>query len=177
MNEQQMSEPRHLVAVIDGQPVTTTTAIAEGVGRPHHGVIQLARQYQNDLERFGGVAFETRPFMTPGGQQKQEVAILNERQATLLLSYMRNTNVIRAFKIALVESFFAMAEELRSQKKDAEPDRRRRRFQRRPQPAGGCRYLIRQGLCQLGDLLLLRQRLTVAGRPGFAHAALGPRQP
>ncbi len=87
--------------------------IAEGAGRPHHGVIQLVRQYQADLERYGLVAFEMRPRLEgKHGGGDTEFAHLNERQATLLLSYMRNTDVIRAFKMAMVDAFFAMAEEI-----------------------------------------------------------------
>ncbi|MCL2790099.1 MAG: Rha family transcriptional regulator [Desulfobulbus sp.] len=110
MNDQTKPETNVLVTRIGDQPCTTTLIIAKGVGRPHHGVIQLVRQHQRDFEQFGGVAFEMRPFMTAGGEQKQEYAILNERQATLLLTYMRNSQVVRKFKIALVLAFFAMAE-------------------------------------------------------------------
>jgi phage regulator Rha-like protein len=48
-----------------------------------------------------------------GAGQKTEYAALNERQATLLLSYMRNVEVIRSFKIKLVKKFYEMAEEIR----------------------------------------------------------------
>lgn len=115
MNQQQSPESRHLVAVIDGKPVTTTLAIAEGVGRPHHGVIQLVRQHQADFEEFGPLAFEMRmgEALPQGGYGKAtEFALLNQHQATMLLTYMRNTDVIRKFKIALIKAFFAMAEEL-----------------------------------------------------------------
>lgn len=33
---------------------------------------------------------------------------LNEQQATLLLTYLRNTTVVRAFKVALVKAFYKM---------------------------------------------------------------------
>ncbi|MFO7753182.1 MAG: Rha family transcriptional regulator, partial [Desulfobacteraceae bacterium] len=64
-------------------------------GNQHHAVIQLVRNYKEDLEDFGRVAFEMRPFHTEGGIQKREVALLNEHQATLLLTYMKNTESIR----------------------------------------------------------------------------------
>lgn len=37
---------------------------------------------------------------------------LNEQQATLLMTYLRNTDVVRAFKKELVRQFFAMRKEL-----------------------------------------------------------------
>lgn len=92
-----------------GTPVTNTLAIAEGTGNDHASVIKLVRTYQTDLEEFGGVGFEIRPFETPGGAQKREVAILNEQQSTLLLTYMRNSDIVRKFKKALVKAFFEMA--------------------------------------------------------------------
>ena len=109
---------QELVTIVNNELFTDTLAIAHGVNRPHHGVIQLARQYQVDLEEFGRVAFKMRPFETAGGQQERAIAMLNERQATLLLSYMRNTDIIRKFKITLVKAFFAMAEELEAARSD-----------------------------------------------------------
>ena len=95
--------------------VTTTTAIAEGTGNQHKAVIQLVRNYADDLDTFGRVAFEMAPFETNGGTQYREVAYLNEHQATLIMTYMRNTEVIRKFKVRLVKTFYDMAEELRRQ--------------------------------------------------------------
>ncbi|MCK9505889.1 MAG: phage regulatory protein/antirepressor Ant [Porticoccaceae bacterium] len=92
-----------------GLPVTTSLAIADGVGNPHKSVLQLIRQNTSDLEEFGRVAFEMRPFETAGGTQNREVAILNEQQSTLLLTYMRNNDVVRAFKKRLVKAFFELA--------------------------------------------------------------------
>ncbi|WP_375660418.1 Rha family transcriptional regulator, partial [Bartonella sp. CL74QHWL] len=83
-----------------GIAVTTSLKIAEGVGNKHKTVIQLVRQNIKDFEELGRVAFEMLPFETKGGIQKREVAILNESQATLLMTYMRNNGTVRAFKKA-----------------------------------------------------------------------------
>lgn len=99
-----------LVVMTDsGMPVTTTLAIADGTDAQHKNVMELVRTYLADLEEFGGVAFETRPFETPGGIQRREVAVLNEQQSTLLLTYMRNSEIVRKFKKALVKAFFDLA--------------------------------------------------------------------
>jgi hypothetical protein len=103
-----------LVTIVHGEAVTDTLAIAQGVKSEHRAVIQLTRNYKQDLEDFGRVAFEMRPFETKGGQQTREVALLNEHQATLLLTYMKNTEVIRRFKKALVQAFFQMAQMLQA---------------------------------------------------------------
>ena len=100
-----------LVMQKDNDIITTSLAIAEGTKNQHKNVIEMVRKYSDDLSGFGRVAFETRPFDTPGGTQSRELAILNEPQATLLLTYMSNSRVVRQFKRALVHAFF----ELRSQ--------------------------------------------------------------
>lgn len=94
-----------------GCPVTTSLAIAEGVGNPHSSVIKLIRQNTSDLEEFGGVGFEIQPFETSGGTQQREIAYLNEQQSTLLMTYMRNNDVVRAFKKQLVKAFFELAQQ------------------------------------------------------------------
>lgn len=98
-----------IVTIINDTPVTTSLAIAEGTDVEHKAVIQLVRSYQNDLEEFGRVTFEMRPFETAGGVQQREIAILNEQQSTLILTYMRNSEIVRTFKKRLVKSFYELA--------------------------------------------------------------------
>lgn len=71
-----------LVALSQGQPVTTSLAIAEGVGNPHSSVIKLIRQNTSDLEEFGNIGFEIQN-STSGAGRPTEYAILNEQQSTL----------------------------------------------------------------------------------------------
>ena len=102
-----------IVSVNNGQVVTTSIAIADGTGVQHKNVLELVRAYIADLQDFGRVAFETRTFETTGGSQQREIAVLNEQQSTLLLTYMRNSDIVRTFKKALIKEFWRMAEELR----------------------------------------------------------------
>lgn len=94
-----------LTFIVNGDAVTTTLAIAEGTENQHKNVLSLVRTYLVDLQDFGRVAFETRPLETAGGVQNQEIATLNEQQATLLLTYMRNSVIVRQFKRRLVKAF------------------------------------------------------------------------
>ncbi len=110
-----------LIAIHDGAPTTTSKTIADGTNNSHKAVIQLARKYQPDLEEFGQLTFEMGVESRHGAGQKTEIAILNERQATLLLSYMRNTPTIREFKKRLVKAFYEMAEELKGQQGQIPP--------------------------------------------------------
>ncbi|MCK2042541.1 Rha family transcriptional regulator [Chromohalobacter sp. TMW 2.2308] len=101
-----------VIAGESGELLTTTAAIAEGIERDHASVIRLVREHQDDLEDFGRVGFEIVPLTTAGGTQRREVARLNEPQATLLLTFMRNNEIVRAFKKRLVRTFFEMRDQL-----------------------------------------------------------------
>jgi phage regulator Rha-like protein len=98
-----------LVFMSAGHAVTTTLAIAEGTNNEHASVISLVRKYQTDLEEFGLVDFKSE---STGGRPT-EYAILSELQSTLLLTYLRNSDVVRAFKKRLVKKFWEMTEQLR----------------------------------------------------------------
>lgn len=97
---------------ISEEPFTTSAVIADFAGVEHHAVQQLCTKYQADFEEFGKVAFEMRPF--PGSKTGQKIKIyhLNEPQATLLITYLKNTPQVRAFKKELVRQFFAMRDKL-----------------------------------------------------------------
>jgi phage regulator Rha-like protein len=101
---------QNIVTVINGQPVTTTQIIANNTEVDHASVIKLVRTYQADLEEFGPIRFEIQLANTPqGGGRPTEYADLNEHQSTLILTYMRNSDIVRKFKKALVMEFFELA--------------------------------------------------------------------
>lgn len=93
-----------LVTIQGSEPVTTTLAIASGLGGEHASVIKLVRTYADDLKDFGHVDLEST--RCEGGSRPVEFAILNEQRATLLISYSRNTDVVREFKKRLVKAFY-----------------------------------------------------------------------
>lgn len=97
-----------LVEMFNNQPMTTSLAIAEGTQNTHKQVIAMVRKYIEDLQEFGTSAFETRK----SGGRYTEVALLNEQQATLLITYLKNTEIVRKFKIALVKAFYEMRDRL-----------------------------------------------------------------
>ncbi len=100
----------NIVSITDGRPVTTSLAIAEGVGNPHATVIRLIRDNIEDLRDFGPLGFEIHVVNRPqGGGAPTEYAVLNEQQATLLMTYMRNNEVVRNFKKRLVRAFYEFA--------------------------------------------------------------------
>lgn len=102
-----------LVAMTDtGEARTSSAVIAAGTGNEHASVIRLVRDNLTDLDEFGRVGFEIAPFDTAGGTQRREIAWLNEQHATLLLTYMRNNEVVKDFKKRLVRQFWEMRRQL-----------------------------------------------------------------
>lgn len=95
------------------EPYTTSEVIAEAAGVKRRSVTHLIQQHKADFQEFGRVRFEITPLQTAGGIQKVTVYHLNEQQATLLMTYARNTETVRAFKKELVRQFYAMRDFIR----------------------------------------------------------------
>ena len=91
------------------EPYTTSAIIAECAGIKHHAIQEHIRKQIGRLEHFGKVSFKMRPLQS--GQQAKDY-ILNEQQATLLITFLKNTEQVANFKTNLVKAFFEMREEL-----------------------------------------------------------------
>lgn len=104
-----------LVHMHHNQPMTTSMAIAEGVKMEHASILKLIRNHAESLANFGGVGFEIQPFDTAGGKQWRDVYFLNEPQSTLLITFMRNSEIVIAFKIALVKAFYELRDLVQSE--------------------------------------------------------------
>jgi hypothetical protein len=104
-----------LVLFHHNEPMTTSLAIAKGVDMDHHSVLVLLKKHLESLSEFGRVEFEIQPFDTAGGKQWRDVYYLNEQQATLLITFMRNSPLVIKFKIALVKAFFELRDRAAAQ--------------------------------------------------------------
>lgn len=100
----------------DGALIVSSLTIAEGAEVTHQAVLKLIDQH---VDRLGQVGFEIR-----GGynNSKVRVALLNEKQATVLMMLMKNTEKVLDFKFALNDAFFQMAEQLQAPVKALSPD-------------------------------------------------------
>ena len=98
------------------EPYTTADKVAEYAEVTPDTVNRLLRKHKKDLSEFEKVGFEIRAL--PGSATGQSVKIyhLNEQQATLLITYLRNTPPVRAFKKALVRCFFEARQEIDQRK-------------------------------------------------------------
>lgn len=94
------------------EPFTTSEVIAECAGVKRDTVQKLIQRHEKDLREFGKVGFEIRPLSGSKTGQTVKAYHLNEQQATLLLTFLRNTPVVIEFKKELVHQFFAMRKEL-----------------------------------------------------------------
>ncbi|MBQ3162176.1 MAG: Rha family transcriptional regulator [Oscillospiraceae bacterium] len=97
---------------INAEPYTTSLIVADCAEIKHHTIQVLISKYENDLSELGTLSFEMRACPHKTGAALEKIYHLNEQQATLLITYMKNTEPVRKFKKALVKGFFAMKEEL-----------------------------------------------------------------
>lgn len=88
------------------EPYTTAEIIADVAGVQRRTVNRLIQKHKADFEEFGILRFEIAEIKGRG--QPERNYRLNEQQATLLMTYIRNTETVRAFKKELVKQFYAM---------------------------------------------------------------------
>ena len=97
-----------IVELKNETPVTTSLIISRCTNIEHSSIIKLIRNHLKDLEKFGTCRFEIQK--TKG--RPLEFAYLNEQQTTLLITFMRNSEIVVDFKIKLVEEFYKMKKTL-----------------------------------------------------------------
>lgn len=94
------------------EPYTTADTVAQYAQVRHKTVNELIRKHEKDLEEFGTLRFEMEACPHRTGASVQKLYHLNEQQATLLITYLKNTAPVRRFKKALVREFFKARNEL-----------------------------------------------------------------
>lgn len=95
------------------EPYTTDEIIAECAGVKLPTVQRLIREKKERLEAFGVLRFEIRkPMAGSIGGRPIKTYHLNEQQATLIITFLRNTEAVTQFKVELVRQFFDMRGEL-----------------------------------------------------------------
>lgn len=117
-NVKQDSQQSQFVFLKDDEPYTNSEIIAQNCEVTHHAVQILIDKYKKDFEEFELVSFEMRAVKHSSGTKYEKIYNLNEQQATLLITYMRNTEVVRAFKKKLVKQFYEMRQYIIQQQND-----------------------------------------------------------
>lgn len=99
------------IVYMDGkkEPYTLSSIIADCAGVQHHTITRTIRKNLERFERYGKVGFKIQAMES--GQQAKDY-ILNEQQATLLITFLKNTEQVANFKENLVKAFFEMRDEV-----------------------------------------------------------------
>ena len=91
-------------------PYTTSKIISDWTGIEHRKIKASIRKYKKQIDFFGLSA----PYQAEStGGRPEEIYLLNEEQATFLMTLLKNTDVVVEFKKELVRQFYAMREILR----------------------------------------------------------------
>lgn len=91
----------------NGTPSVSHTIIAQNTDNEARSVRLLIENHLSDFEEFGVLSFEmTKPLNAELGGRPSKIYYLNEPQATLLLTYLQNTPIVREFKKALIKEFY-----------------------------------------------------------------------
>jgi phage regulator Rha-like protein len=110
-----------IIQIIENEPRISHKVIAKHTGNKDVSIRKLIDKYIEQFELFGVVSFE----MTAVSEDKlkenpdlkpSKTYFLNEPQATLLLTFLRNNDVVLNFKVDLVRAFFEMRKELNNVK-------------------------------------------------------------
>jgi phage regulator Rha-like protein len=99
-----------IVQVVDNQPKVSHKIIVEYTKNNEESILRLIRDNEKYLKKFGSLGFTDFKSLN-GGRPKKEY-FLNESQATLLITFMRNNETVINFKVLLVQEFFKMRENL-----------------------------------------------------------------
>lgn len=102
-----------LVELKNNEAFTTSKIIAEGAGIQHHAVVKLIKKHSARLEKSGHIKFMDFKSINPKGGRPTRIYYLNEQQATLLITFLDNTEIVADFKTELVDQFFKMRDFIR----------------------------------------------------------------
>ncbi|EJF06503.1 Phage regulatory protein Rha (Phage_pRha) [Thiovulum sp. ES] len=108
-----------IIQIVNNEPRISHKVIAKHTENKDVSIRKLIDKYIDKLEFFGVVSFE----MTTVSEDKlkenpdlkpSKTYFLNEPQATLLLTFLRNNEIVVYFKVDLVRAFFEMRTQLQN---------------------------------------------------------------
>lgn len=94
-----------LVRIKQGDVLTDSLIIAEGTENEHTSIKKTIDVYKQQIQELGALSISNRK--STGGRP-EKYYLLNEPQATFLITLLRNTPVVVAFKLELVKQFYQM---------------------------------------------------------------------
>lgn len=109
----QLVKEKSLVVIQKDDVFTNSKIISEHAGVQHVAVQKITEKYKNDFEEFGKLKYKNFKFENSGRGRPKKIYLYNEQQATLLLTYLKNTKPVREFKKALVKQFYEAKKRLK----------------------------------------------------------------
>jgi phage regulator Rha-like protein len=107
--------------IIDNELYISHIVIAEKTDNLEKSIRNIINRYINDFEQFGQLHFKNATVKNSvGAINEEKTYYLNEQQATLLMTYLRNSKIVRIFKINLVKEFYRMRDEIKSKNQTPE---------------------------------------------------------
>lgn len=103
---------KNLIQIVSSELKVSHVVIAENTDNKQKNIQDMIVRNLSDFQEFGEVEVVETRVQTSGGMQLQKTFWLNEQQATLLMTYLRNSEVVKIFKKNLVKAFFMMKEKL-----------------------------------------------------------------
>lgn len=102
-----------LIVITNEEMTISHRVVAEQTANQEVSIRNLINKFISDFEEFGMVHFKNEAIKNSKNRINEiKTYFLNEQQAYLLLTYLRNTEIVRNFKVALVKAFFEMRERL-----------------------------------------------------------------
>lgn len=132
-----LSDPVPTVSVHDGRPATTSLEVAKFFDKPHKNVVRDIRNLiANCPKKFTGLNFELSSYLDNTGRSLPMFIIFKDGFTLLVMGYT-GPEAMR-FKLAYIEAFNAMEEELARRSRPALP------ADPFPCSVDGCRRLMRE---------------------------------
>lgn len=103
-----------LVQEVQGELLVSSLVISENVLIEHNSVIVNIKKYKTQLEEFGPIDLKSNGIN--GTSSYKTWYDLNENQSMLLLTFLRNNDIVVDFKVNLVKSFSYMKQKLENKK-------------------------------------------------------------
>ena len=97
-----------LVFIKKNDAFTDSMTIAEATDNQHKSVMALIRTHRAKFETFGRIEFSDLKSLNPKGGRPTKICFLNEPQATLLITFLGNSDKVVDFKTELVNQFYKM---------------------------------------------------------------------
>ncbi len=98
-----------LVTVLENVPVISHEVVAHNINLQTESIRDLISKYKTDMLEFGDLKIDNlKTDNNLFGGKPKIIYYLNEQQATLLMTYLRNNEVVRNFKKQLVKEFYEL---------------------------------------------------------------------